>query len=68
MFIIAIEILATLVRNNNNIQGITIHGKQVKLEVFADDTTLYLYDTASLGEVLIFLKVFSGYSTMNVNY
>ena len=34
LFIVAIEILATLVRNNNNIKGITIHGKQVKLQSF----------------------------------
>ena len=68
LFIVAIEILATLVRNNNNIKGITIHGKQVKLGVFADDTTFFLHDTESLGEVLKVLKVFSGYSSMNVNY
>ena len=68
LFIVAIEILATLVTNNNNIKGIPIHGKQVQLGVFADDTAFFLHDTASLGEVLKVLKVFFGYSYMNVNY
>ena len=39
LFILALKILAIKIRNDNNIQGIRIGEKIVKLTLFADDRT-----------------------------
>ena len=40
LFILAAELLACKIRQDNEIQGINIFGKELKLSQFADDTTL----------------------------
>ena len=41
LFNIVLEVLATAIREEKEIKGIQI-GKEVKLSLFADDTTLYI--------------------------
>jgi exonuclease III len=45
LFVIAVELMATTIRENKEIQGIQIGNKEIKLSQFADDTTLYLKPT-----------------------
>ena len=40
LFILAAEFLACKIKQDNEIQGINIFGKELKLSQFADDTTL----------------------------
>lgn len=47
LFVIAVEILAVAVRNQENIKGIKISGLETKLLQFADDTTAILADLNS---------------------
>ena len=42
LFLIAAEILAMLIKSNNNIKGTKIENKEFKISNFADDTTLLL--------------------------
>ena len=40
LFVLAVELLACKIRQDKEIQGIKIFGKELKLSQFADDTTL----------------------------
>ena len=41
VFILVIEVLAAMVRQNEDIKGITINGQEIKQCIFADDTTYF---------------------------
>ena len=58
LFILVIEILASSVRQNSLIEGIWLGGKHKKLELFADDSTFFLKDLASLDLVLKSMQEF----------
>ena len=45
LFILCGEILSTAIRNDKEIEGITIHDKEHKIGQYADDTSLYLKDS-----------------------
>ena len=47
LFILALEILAFKIRNDNNMQGIRIGEKIVKLTLFVDDMTCFIKDNRS---------------------
>ena len=47
LFMLALEILAIKIRNDNNIQGIRIWNKSGKLTLFADDMTCFIKDNRS---------------------
>ena len=42
LFIIAAEVLASAIKNNGNIKGITVNNIEIKISQYADDTTLIL--------------------------
>ena len=42
IFILGVEILAEKIRRNNAIKGILVHGKEIKISQYADDTTIIL--------------------------
>ena len=44
LFIIAVEILSAAIKNNENIQGITIEETETVISQLADDTDLFLDD------------------------
>ena len=67
LFIISMEILATLIRNNQDIAGINIHGLEVKICMFADDTTIFVKNEQSLKAVLKVLSEFAMFSSLNIN-
>ena len=68
LFILVIEILITMVRQNKNIVGININGHEFKQCVYADDTTYFLRDLDSLSELKKTLAEFSKLTSLCVNY
>ena len=67
IFILVIEIMATMVRQCESIKGVNINGLEKKLVLFADDTTFFLKDTLSLTKVLEVLDHFSNFSSLKLN-
>ena len=61
LYIIAAEIMAENIRNNNNIRGIRIgRSKEIKLNQMADDTTIFLESENIIPILLNKIKRFSG--------
>lgn len=46
LFILCAEILSILIRNNQSIKGIIVHGNAYKISQYADDTSLFLDGTS----------------------
>ena len=62
------EILATNIRLNKEIQGIVVDNEEIKLEIFADDLTSFLRGGASLNALLGTIECFTLYSGLKINY
>ena len=67
LFVIAVEILAIAVRNQENIKGIKISGLETKLLQFADGTTAILADLNSARALLKLLNDFEKVSGLKLN-
>ena len=68
IFILCAELLAALVRNNENIKGIKIHDIEFRISQFADDTSLILDGSEkSLISSLQTLKFYGRISGLNIN-
>ena len=67
LFILALETLVCQIRENKNIKGFLINGKEIKTTLFADDMTCYLRDTNSYFQLLTSLQNFARYSGLRVN-
>ena len=71
IFVIAVEIMATKIRNNKNIKGIEIKldrkTHSLKISQLADDTTLFLKSKDELKNALNIIKTFSSYSGLKLN-
>ena len=67
LFIIAVEVLASGIRNNNDIKGIKVNGVEFKVSQLADDTTIFLSDLDSVGNVLQLLEIFHAISGLKLN-
>jgi hypothetical protein len=68
IFILCVEILGILVRNNKDIQGIEIQGHEFKISQFADDTTLLLdWCEKNLLASMETLQYFTNISGLKVN-
>ena len=57
---IVLEVLATAIREENEIQGIQIRKEEVKLSLFADDMILYIENPKDITRKL--LKLINKYS------
>ena len=55
IFILGIEILSIAIRNNQDIRGVNIFGKTVKITLFADDCTAMVQSEATMQQ-FIYLK------------
>ena len=70
LFDISIEPLAQLIRDNDNIRGVTINGEQHKISMYADDVLLYLTKPVTtipcLKDIILTYGYFSGYK-LNVD-
>jgi hypothetical protein len=67
LYIICGEILSLAIRNNSNIRGIDILGTSVKINTYADDTTLYISDVASLDCAIKVISKFRDFSGLKIN-
>ena len=54
IFLICSEVLAHMIRQNKNIKGINISGIEVKVNQFADDTSLFLDGSKKSFEYCVF--------------
>lgn len=68
LFIIAVEVLAIAIRQNNNIEGIKVNNYEVKISLLADDTTLMIRNILSLRNALNVLSLFYFASGLKINY
>ena len=67
LFILGAEILASKVRQDQNIQGIKIHSYEFKISQFADDTSLLCKDLNSVENAIALLNVFERVSGLKLN-
>ena len=68
LFILSAEVLATAIRKNTNIKGISVNDVEIKLSQYADDTTLILDGSdESLRSSLATLDDFSKVSSLRLN-
>ena len=75
LFVLAVEILAIKIRNSKDIKGITTIARTenaqtenaLKIQQFADDTTLYLKDKEDLGAAINIFQSFATISGLEVN-
>ena len=68
LFIIALEVLAIRIRNDDTIQGFKFGDENVKLNLFADDMTCFLSDKGSYISLLRILEDFGECSGLKVNH
>ena len=67
LFILCVEMLAIAIREHNDIKGIPIGKKEIKITQFADDTCLYLNGSNSLENVVKVFEDFYKYAGLKVN-
>lgn len=68
LFVLAVELMAIMVRKNEKIKGITVAGQAAKISQYADDATFFLQDETSLDHLLRSLKTFTRLSGLRMNY
>lgn len=67
LFIIAVELMAIMVRCNSSIKGVTVDKAEYKISQFADDATCFVSTPASATAVLETLKLFETFSGLQIN-
>ena len=67
LFILALEVLFELIKNNDDIRGITIFNHTFLYTSFADDSTFFLNYLLSVKNLVDTCKVFSLFSGLNAN-
>ena len=67
LFIIVLEIFFIMVRANNDIKGINIFNFEYKLSAYADDTTFFCADRATIRYLMETFGIFSKLSGLRLN-
>ena len=67
LFILYIEILAHMIRNNQQVKGISFGQTEVKQVLYADDITLFLSDRNSIKEIELIFDGFYKISGLRLN-
>lgn len=68
IFVIAVELLALMIRKSIDIKGIQIADRHITISQYADDATFFVQDFASLHNLLRLLDTFASFSGLNINY
>ena len=70
LFILALEVLFELIKNNDDIRGITIFNHAFLYTAFADDSTFFLNDLLSVKNLIdtFLIDIFSLFSGLNANF
>ena len=66
LFILVLEVMLILIRENDNIKGIKIRDFDIKLSAFADDTYFLTLDIQSLRHILDTCSMFGDYSSLKL--
>ena len=67
LFVIAAEVMACKIRQDNSVKGIQVFDNFFKISQLADDTTCILDGLKSLENILHTFKMFSMCSGLNIN-
>ena len=67
LFIIVMEVFFTMVRNNENIQGLNILGFKYLLTAYADDASYIIKNISSAIEIFNTFDKFSEFSGLRLN-
>ena len=67
LFVIAVELLANSIRDDQSIMGITIKGKEYKLSQYADDTSCFVRNNDSVVKLFDKLEAFKSCSGLDLN-
>ena len=67
LFVIGIEVLANAIKNKTTIKGIKVGEKEIKVSLYADDTTVFVRDLDSVKELLALLNDFKKLSGLEIN-
>ena len=67
LFILSAEVLSNKIRQESNVRGIKVFGKEIKLSQFADDTTLFNPDIESLEQALKIVGDFGKLAGLSLN-
>ena len=67
LFVIAVEILANLIRKDKLITGINFKGREYKLSQYADDTSCLVRDEKSVKKLFKKLEAFRGCCGLELN-
>ena len=68
LLVVAIEILAAVIRTSIDIKGIKLESEEWKVVQYADDLTAFLSDLQSVQSLFILLDPFEQLSGLKVNY
>ena len=69
IFLICSEVLAHMIRQNENIKGYNFLGKETKINQFADDTSLFLDGSQKSFEYCIYtILEYAKYSGLSMNF
>ena len=64
LFILALEVLACRILEDNEIKGILVKEEEIELTLFADDMTCFLRNTTSYHRLVATLESFSRFSNL----
>ena len=67
LFLLVVELLATHIRQDKTINGITLKSSELKISQMADDTTIFLKSATSIPPLLATLNKFALYSGLKTN-
>ena len=67
LFVIGIELFARAIKNDDNIKGINVGEKVIKVSLYADDTTVFVRDLNSVARLLTLLQKFKNLSGLEIN-
>jgi len=67
LFILSAEVLSNKIRQDSDVKGIKVFGKEIKLSKFADDTTLFTADIESLEMALKIVEDFERIADLSLN-
>ena len=67
LFILGVEILATKIRHDDNIEGIKVFQTEHNISQFADDTTLFLRNLNSVQNSITLVDQFGDISGLSLN-
>ena len=67
LFVIGIEIHARAIKNDPAIKGINVVEKEIKVSLYADDTTVFVRDLDSVVHLLTLLDKFKNLSGLEIN-